>query len=80
MERNLAELISWFPSGTAEGEKPILDRVFVYVDEFASVMAPPVGNPYLLIGAKGSGKSAIIDFAMRTLKQQDVPSNRAHTR
>lgn len=74
MEQNLAELISWFPSGTAEGEKPILDRVFVYVNEFASIMAPPIGNPYLLIGPKGSGKSAIIDFAIRTLNQQEVPA------
>ncbi|WP_207460107.1 hypothetical protein [Azospirillum sp. SYSU D00513] len=74
MNKNLHELISWFPSGTAEGEKAILERVFVYVDEFSNVMAPPVGNPHLLVGSKGSGKSAIIDFALRVLKQQSVPA------
>lgn len=74
MKANLAEIINWFPSGTAEGEKAILDRVFVYVDEFSNIMAPPPGNPYLLIGAKGSGKSAIINFAIKTLSQQNVPA------
>lgn len=74
MSDNLAELINWFPSGTAEGEKAILERVFVYADEFAAVMAPPPGNPHLLIGTKGSGKSAIFDFGLRVLKQQDVPA------
>jgi len=63
-----------FPSGTAEGERSILEQVFVYVDEFADVMAPPTGNPYLLVGAKGSGKSAIIDFGLRVLEQQGVPA------
>lgn len=74
MSDNLNQLLSWFPSGTAEGEKTILERVFVYVDEFANVMNPPVSNPYLLIGNKGSGKSAIIDFARRVLHQQGVPA------
>lgn len=71
---DLDHVIEWFPAGTAEGEKQILDRVFVYVDEFAKIMSPPSGNPYLVIGSKGSGKSAIIDFAMRVLSPQDIPA------
>ncbi len=74
MQHDLNHLISWFPSGTAEGEKTILEHVFVYVDEFANMMAPPPGNPHLLIGPKGSGKSAIMDFGIRLLKQQEVPA------
>lgn len=71
---NLRELIDWFPSGTAEGEKSILEEAFVYVDDFADIMAPPPGNPHLLIGNKGSGKSAVIDFAQRVLSQGGIPA------
>lgn len=74
MEATLKELNEWFRSGTAEGEKAILERCFVYVDEFADVIAPPAGNPHLLIGPKGSGKSAILDFALRIASQQDIPA------
>ena len=74
MSSNLAELRKWFPSGTAEGEREILDKVFVYVREFEQIMAPPHGNPYLLIGKKGSGKSAVLDFAMKFLKYQETPA------
>lgn len=69
----LRSLLSWFPSGTAEGERAILDKVFVYVDEFRTIMSPPSGNPYLLIGNKGTGKSAIVDFATRLLGTESVP-------
>lgn len=71
---NLEELRRWFPSGTAEGERGILEKVFVYTNEFKDIIAPLPGNPLLLIGKKGSGKSAIIDFALRVLGYQDVPA------
>lgn len=74
MANNLNELRNWFPSGTAEGELTILEKVFVYVDQFSDIMSPPPGNPHLLIGKKGSGKSAIISFAMKVLKQQNIPA------
>lgn len=74
MSANLTELLKWFPSGTAEGERTILERVFVYVDQFEGLMAPPEGNPLLLIGSKGSGKSAILDFMMRIFRQQAIPA------
>lgn len=70
----LQELQNWFPSGTAEGERSILDRVFVYVAELERVVAPKPGNPLLLVGRKGTGKSAIIDFAARILEKQGVPA------
>lgn len=74
MPSNLAMLENWFPSGTAEGERAILEQVFVYVDELKRVMAPKPGNPYLLIGRKGTGKSAIVEFAVKLLELERVPS------
>jgi hypothetical protein len=74
MSLNLEELQKWFPSGTAEGERSILEKVFVYVTEFNRVLSPQTGSPYLLIGRKGSGKSAILDFAVKILELQRVPA------
>lgn len=69
----LRELKNWFPTGTAEGERSILDQTFVYIDEFDEVIDPPSGSPHLLIGRKGSGKTAVLDFSEKILEQQSVP-------
>lgn len=74
MSQSLEILENWFPSGTAEGERQILERVFVYVSELKRVLAPRPGNPYLLIGRKGTGKSAIVEFAVKLLDLEMVPA------
>ncbi len=74
MVNALEELENWFPSGTAEGERAILESVFVYMDELRRVLAPKPGNPLLLVGRKGTGKSAIIEFALKLLKLEQVPA------
>lgn len=74
MSDALRELLVWFPTGTAEGERTIAEQTFVYVDQFEKVISPPEGSPRLLIGRKGSGKSAVIDFAKRLLDRQGVPA------
>lgn len=70
----LREIATWFPTGTAEGEKAIAEQTFVYVDQFEKILSPPEGSPRVLIGRKGSGKSAVLDFAKRLLDRQDVPA------
>lgn len=70
----LSNLLKYFPSGTAEGELAILDQVFVYADELSKVISPPEGNPYLLVGDKGSGKTALIEFSSRLAKRQGIPA------
>ena len=73
MSKNLDILQSYFLSGTAEGERTILDKVFIFADEFKKIISPPPGNPILLVGNKGSGKSALIEFAFRMIKSQNTP-------
>lgn len=73
MGLNLEALERWFPAGTAEGERAIQEKVFVYVKEFSRALSPRVGNPYLLVGRKGTGKSAIIEVATKILDRQKVP-------
>jgi len=74
VSHNLEVLENWFPAGTAEGERALLERVFVYVDELKRVLSPRAGNPYLLVGRKGTGKSAIVEFAVKLLQLQQVPA------
>lgn len=44
MGLNLETLQNWFPSGTAEGERQIQERVFVYVSEFPRLLSPRAGG------------------------------------
>jgi hypothetical protein len=67
-------LISLFPTGTTEGERHILRRAFVQADEFSDLITPPPHSPRLLVGKKGSGKSAIIEFSMQLAKRVKVPA------
>lgn len=74
MKNRLEHILEFFPTGTAEGERDILDRVFVYVDEFSKVIAPPKGSPNILVGSKGSGKTAVLNFSARMLDAQNIPN------
>lgn len=74
IEDLMDSLLYYVPTGTTEGEKHILQDAFVQTHEYAEIIAPPLGSPRLLIGKKGSGKSAILDFTMRFLEQSEIPA------
>lgn len=69
----LRELRKWFATGTAEGDKAILEEAFIYINEFDEVIDPPSGSPHLLVGRKGSGKTAVLDFSERVIEKHGVP-------
>ena len=70
----LDSLLKFVPTGTTEGEKSILGEAFIRADEFAEIITPPSGSPRILVGKKGAGKSAIIDFSARVLTKGKVPN------
>lgn len=70
---NLSRLIDYFPAGATEGERHILSRVFVYWETYAALLTPPPTSPRLLIGKKGSGKTAIIDYYSSVLSEAGLP-------
>ncbi len=71
--RPMEALKFYFPIGTAEGELAILGRAYVQSDEFSNILTPPIGSPRLLVGKKGSGKSAIIQYAGITFAKAKIP-------
>lgn len=69
----LEHLIEYFPTGTTEGERHILRRAFVQLEEFSTLICPSPFSPRLIVGKKGSGKSAVIDFSMALFQKNGVP-------
>jgi hypothetical protein len=57
----ISTLIKYFPTGTAEGDRQILDRAFITPEQLAAIISSPPGNPRILVGRKGVGKSAILE-------------------
>lgn len=58
---NLSILQRFFSiTGTAEGDRQILDAAYIDPTDSLSVINPPCSYPRLLIGRKGSGKSAYL--------------------
>lgn len=72
--KSLETLIKYFPTGTTEGERHILRKAFVQLDEYSDIISPPPFSPRLLIGKKGSGKSAVIDFSMSLFAKTKIPA------
>lgn len=73
-DERFRRLLDLFPTGTAEGEKEILHKVFVYAAEFERVISPPANSPHLLVGTKGSGKTAVMAFSLNLLEGQRIPA------
>jgi hypothetical protein len=67
-------LKTYFSSaGTAEGDGNILDEAFVPLQDFLKIVNPPYASPRLLVGRKGSGKSAFVRFFKNRMNQANVP-------
>lgn len=73
IQKKFATLYKYFPSGVAGGERDILGRVFVRDEDFADFLTPAPGNIRLLVGTKGSGKSAFLEASELFLSDAKVP-------
>lgn len=77
---NLDALQYFTPTGTAEGERHILDQVFVEQEDFDRLVVPKPMSPIVLVGKKGSGKSALLDAIAVTSLNLGVPVARIRPR
>lgn len=71
---NLDLLLKYFPTGTTEGEKQLFDRVFVTPEQLPEVLTAPAGSPRVLVGNKGIGKTAILEWLFNAAKAKEIPA------
>ena len=69
----LEHLKHYFPTGTTEGELQLLQTAFVYDDAFIRASAPAHGSPRLLVGKKGAGKTALLEFLRLKFEASGIP-------
>lgn len=74
MSNNLEALKFFFESGTAEGDSSFLSEVFVPFEEYIQAITMPSSGPRLILGNKGSGKSAALRFFKSQLDTLNIPS------
>jgi len=67
-------LLDYFPAGATESERHIMPRVFVYWEDYAELVTPPPTSPRLLVGRKGTGKTALVDFYSGVLSDARLPN------
>ena len=73
MSKSLYLLEKYFTTGTAEAEGHILADAFVTLANYLEIINPPHASPRLLVGKKGSGKSAFMTVLQERLKSAGVP-------
>lgn len=72
--KNLIALEKYFPkTGNTESDKEILVQAYILSDEFNKILKVPQGMPRIIVGKKGSGKSAIVQYIDKKFSSQKIP-------
>lgn len=71
---NLDRLLEFFNTGSADSEKDFLVDVFVPSTDFNDIISFPSKTCRLLIGNKGSGKSALLEYIDLNCKKNGIYS------
>lgn len=66
-------LLEYVPTGTAEGERHLIEQVFVEQENFIDLALPTPHSPLLLVGKKGAGKTAFLDALSLFVLQNGIP-------
>jgi hypothetical protein len=67
-------LLKYVRTGTAEGDRPFLGDTFVSPSQFNQLCAIEPGSMRLLVGNKGIGKSAVVEWIFKATTRQNLPS------
>ncbi|MGO9446064.1 MAG: hypothetical protein ACLPXB_15010, partial [Thiobacillaceae bacterium] len=67
-------LLKYVRTGTAEGDKNFLGEIFVTPSQFSELCAIEPGGMRILIGTKGIGKSAIVEWINAAATNRNLPS------
>jgi hypothetical protein len=66
-------LLKYVRSGTAEGDRQFLGEIFIAPDQFAQLCAIEPGGLRLLVGDKGIGKSALVEWIHKVATAKKLP-------
>lgn len=67
-------LLKYVRSGTAEGDRQFLGEIFIPPAQFAQLCAIEPGGLRLLVGDKGIGKSALVEWIHKVATARTLPS------
>src|SRR5207248_1165530 len=67
-------LLHYFRTGTAEEDRPFLDRAFITHDQMAELLAVQPGTMRILAGSKGIGKTALFEWLVQISNKNHLPA------
>lgn len=67
-------LLKYVRTGTAEGDKNFLGEIFVTPSQFSELCAIEPGGMRILVGTKGIGKSALVEWINTAATKRGLPS------
>jgi hypothetical protein len=69
----LDHLLKYVRTGTAEGDRPFLGEIFIAPTQFTQLCAIEPGGMRVLVGNKGVGKSAVVEWIDKVAKAKSLP-------
>jgi hypothetical protein len=69
----LDHLLKYVRTGTSEGDRPFLGEIFVAPTQFTQLCAIEPGGMRVLVGNKGIGKSAVVEWIDKAAKSRGLP-------
>lgn len=70
---DLDSLLKYVRTGTSEGDRPFLGEIFIAPTQFTQLCAIEPGGLRILVGNKGIGKSAIVEWIAKVAKARSLP-------
>lgn len=70
---NLDHLLKYVRTGTSEGDRPFLGEIFIAPTQFTQLCAIEPGGMRVLVGNKGIGKSAVVEWINKVTKTKGLP-------
>ena len=69
----LDNLLKYVRTGTSEGDRPFLGEIFIAPTQFTQLCGIEPGGMRVLVGNKGIGKSAIVEWIDKVAKKKSLP-------
>jgi hypothetical protein len=66
-------LARYFLTGTAEEDRPFLDRAFITHEQLSTILSMDPGAMRILAGSKGIGKTALFEWLAKVASRRQLP-------